>query len=79
MVLIGNADTRTVRAYDRKGLEFTASDAPGQVTGPGGAWTITEEALTGPDGTKLERLPGHVSYWFAWDGYHGIRSELYKG
>ena len=34
-------------------------------------------ALVGPDGTRLARVPGHVSYWFAWDGYLGVNSEFY--
>lgn len=76
VVLIGNAETRTVRAYDRAGRDF-APGTDGTVAGPGGAWAITEEALVGPEGERLTRLPGHISYWFAWDGYLGIGSTLY--
>ncbi|MEM7058267.1 MAG: DUF3179 domain-containing protein [Pseudomonadota bacterium] len=76
VVLIGNAMTRTVRAYDRGDLEFSGS-AEG-INGPGGAWQITEDALIGPTGEKLPRMPGHVAYWFAWDGYLGAESELYQ-
>ena len=40
-------------------------------------WSIEEDALVGPDGSKLPRVPGHVSYWFAWDGYFGVSSTRY--
>jgi hypothetical protein len=66
VVLVGDAATRTVRAYDRGGRSF------------GGYWQIGEEALTGPDGTKLPRVPGHIAYWFAWNGYLGAESEVYS-
>ncbi len=77
VVLIGDAETRTVRAYDRRDMEFASGSASNLVAGPGGNWTITESDLVGPDGTKLARVPGHLSYWFAWDGYLGADSELY--
>ena len=37
-----------------------------KITGPGGSWTVGEDQLTGPDGTKLARVAGHIAYWFAW-------------
>ena len=78
IVLIGDAATRTVRAYNRSGLEFMAGDRPQDLKGPNGDWSITEEALVGPSGAKLARVPGHISYWFAWDGYLGVKSAVYK-
>ena len=27
---------------------------------------------------RLARVPGHISYWFAWDSYLGVESELYQ-
>ncbi len=75
VVLIGDAKTRTVRAYDRGDVAFTGD--PARLMGPGGEWEQTEAALLGPSGERLPRLPGHVSYWFAWDGYLGAESELY--
>lgn len=77
LVLIGDMATRTVRAYDRGGREFAVSDTPGRLNGPGGSWQVGEEGLTGPAGERLARMPGHIAYWFAWDGYLGVRSELY--
>jgi len=78
VVLVGNSLTRTVRAYERgdRSFEFTGSQR--EITGPGGTWRASETELVGPDGTKLARIAGHVAYWFAWDGYLGIASELYQ-
>lgn len=77
IVLVGDADTRTVRAYDRGDITFTAGAAPGFITADGAAWQVEEDNLVGPDGAKLARVPGHLSYWFAWDGYFGQDSTLY--
>ncbi|MEM8791259.1 MAG: DUF3179 domain-containing protein [Pseudomonadota bacterium] len=76
VVLIGNLATRTVRAYDRGDREF-AGRPDGALDGPGGIWQVTEDALAGPFGERLARVPGHIAYWFAWDGYLGAESELY--
>ena len=65
VVLVGDPKTRTVRAYDRKGREFGAGNRFGMLTGSGGTWRVTEEALLGPKVEKLPRVPGHISYWFA--------------
>jgi len=77
IVLVGDQETRTVRAYFRKGLHFEASARADQIKGPGGLWKMTEAALVGPKGENLARVPGHISYWFAWDGYLGVDSALY--
>jgi hypothetical protein len=60
-----------VRAYRRGAQEFalgpderTLRDAEGAV------WRIGEDALTGPDGARAERLPGTLVYWFAWQAFH---------
>ncbi len=78
LVLIGNSDKRTVRAYERKSHQFKASDG-GLVDQNGQKWTLTEEALIGPDDTRLPRVAGHVSYWFAWDNYLGDAASVYRG
>lgn len=68
VVLIGDEATRTVRAYDREDLKIT------NLTD----WVITEDALISKDGeTALTRLPGHVSFWFAFAGYLGESGEVY--
>ena len=79
VVLVGDAATRSVRAYDRGDRAFEAGIGDAALRGPGGElWRVEEAALVGPDGTQLDRLPGHVAYWFAWDGYMGVESELYQ-
>jgi hypothetical protein len=70
VVLVGNAGTRTVRAYRSDGLAFEADPRAGDRLLAGGqAWRVTEDALVGPDGRTLPRLPGHIAYWFAWAGF----------
>ena len=78
VVLLGDTESRTVRAYQRGELEFSLSDEADQISADGGKWKIGEEFLTGPNGKRLPRVPGHISYWFAWDGYLGVKSELYS-
>lgn len=77
IVLIGDAATRTVVAYERGEAEFASGKSASSLSDGTAEWSISEEALTGPDGAKLARIPGHVAYWFAWDGYLGERSTLY--
>ena len=78
VVLIGDEKSRTVRAYERGTLEFTHSDKVDQILANGQEWKIGEEFLTATDRSRLPRIAGHISYWFAWDGYLGVRSELYS-
>ena len=70
VVLIGNGETETVRAYESGGRTFTAVEGdPARLESEGALWNVTEDALTGPGGESLARLPGHVAYWFAWQSY----------
>lgn len=77
VVLIGDAKTRTVRAYLRKAdEEFTISD--NQLSTQNTRWGLEEDFLISQDGKeKRARVAGHVSYWFAWDNYLGVEGELY--
>jgi len=77
VVLVGDLATRTVRAYDRGDKRFKAASKAGWLEGPEGDWRMTEQFLLGPDGGKRARVAGHISYWFAWDGYMGGDSALY--
>ena len=72
VVLVGDATGRTVRAYDRGDLTFSAD-----LTADGATWIQSEDALTAPDGRTAPRIAGHVAYWFAWDGYLGAGAELF--
>ena len=70
VVLVGYAETETVRAYDSGGRTFVATEEdPSLLASEGALWTVTEGALTGPGGESLARLPGHVAYWFPWQSY----------
>ena len=79
LVLIGDAATRTVRAYRSEGLTFEKSARADQIKSGDESWNVTEEALVGPSGRTLPRLPGHVAYWFAWSGYFGRQGEVGTG
>ena len=70
VVLIGNVATRTVRAYGAGGRDFAAvADQPDSVIADGEIWKVEEDALVSAGGQRLERLAGHIAYWFAWRGF----------
>ncbi len=69
VVLVGDAATRTVRAYRSEGRAFEAGADATTVRADGQDWRVDENALLAPDGRRLERLPGHIAYWFAWQTF----------
>jgi hypothetical protein len=69
VVLIGDAATRTVRAYRAAGRSFEPTRDRAILRAGNETWRLEETALVGPDGQRLERLPGHIAYWFAWQGF----------
>jgi hypothetical protein len=69
VVLIGDAETRSVRAYLRDDVVVRATEDPSVVLAGSLPLKVTEEALVAEDGRSYERLPGHVAYWFAWQGF----------
>lgn len=78
IILIGDEASRTVRAFNSQGIKFERTDDPSKVSGGGRIWTVSEAALTADDGTKLNRLAGHVGFWFAWENYYGKQGEVAK-
>lgn len=76
VVLIGDAASRTVRAFRRDGRVFEPGGAPDELKSGAATWRIGEENLLGPGGEKLPRVAGHVAFWFAWAGYLGEESNL---
>ena len=50
--------------------DLRKADAIEVVVGQGAVWQVTEEALVGPDGAQLARLPGHLAYWLGWSSFH---------
>lgn len=78
VVLIGDASTRTVRAYQRDPDELLEMINGNVVSNSDEQWRTKENFLISVDGAKKRaRIPGHISYWFAWDNYLGVQSELY--
>jgi len=66
-----------IRAYERKDHTFQPTEGAEQVRdAQGRLWQITEDALVGPDGQTLDRLGGHLAYWFGWVSYFP-RTTLY--
>lgn len=66
VVLIGDTESRTVRAYRSAGKKFEREGKDlNTVKHDGQTWQVTEAALLGSDGYGLARLPGHLAYWFA--------------
>ena len=78
VVLIGDAGSRTVRAYESNGIEFAGDGLSGTITGANETWKVSESALIASDGRKLSRLPGHIGFWFAWHNYYGDKGEVAK-
>lgn len=71
VVLIGDAASRTVRAYRTDGRRFGAGADPQHPVANGVAFDLSEEALRGPGGLAFTRLPGHIAYDSAWRSFHG--------
>lgn len=74
LVLVGNAKTQTVRAYRSNGQAFenlSVSNGTTQISANGKTWRVADDGLHGPEGEMLNRLPGHLAYWFAWHNYLG--------
>jgi hypothetical protein len=69
IVLVGDAATRSVRAYKAAGRAFEKGKTPTEIIAADGVWRVDEEALVAADGQRLERLPGHIAYWFAWSNF----------
>ena len=72
LVVLSDGPQGAARAYRRDGHTFTAPLTEGPVQAvrdeDGGLWGVTEEALVleGDPSMTLERLPGHMSFWFGW-------------
>ena len=42
----------------------------------GNEWIVREVALEGPDGSQMNRLPGHMVFWFGWYSFYP-ETEVY--
>jgi hypothetical protein len=72
IVLVVDPESEAVRAYKREEHTFSADlkDESGR------KWIVSEEALVSGE-KKLQRVPGHVSLWFAWYGFFP-HTEIYQ-
>ena len=60
-----------VRAFERGERSFTPGDGPDVLLdAAGGEWRVTEEALLGPADERLDRINGHLAYWFGWYAFY---------
>ena len=68
-----------VRSFERGRNTFAPGpDADTIVDEDGGEWTVTEEALVGPSGERLERINGHIAFWLGWHVFFPD-AELWRG
>lgn len=67
IVVVATADGEGGRAFEAGDIEFASADpVAGTLTDANGnTWTISEDALIGPEGAMLPRVGGHNAYWFA--------------
>jgi Protein of unknown function (DUF3179) len=80
VVLISTADGSGGRAYRAGELTFEIVKLDDGLlrSTDGRSWTVTEAALVADDGSTLDRLPGHNSFWFAVINQHP-ESRLFDG
>ena len=68
---IAYASGGEVRAFERGEQSFTPGDGPDVLLdATGNEWRVTEEALLGPGAERLERINGHLAYWFGWYAFY---------
>jgi hypothetical protein len=80
IVLICDSTRLSVRAYESKGHRFVAKKENGNLVDEAeDEWLIEEEKLTRlADNEELERLPGHLAYWFGWYAFFP-KTAVYEG
>ena len=60
-----------VRAFDRGDRIFVPGEDPDALLdADGGQWRVTERALLGPADERLDRINGHLAYWFGWYAFY---------
>jgi Protein of unknown function (DUF3179) len=78
LVVIHEAGGLGARAYKRGEHTFnSAGDTTSVLLDEAGTeWEVTENALVSTTGDELDRLPGHMAYWFGWFSFYP-QTELY--
>lgn len=73
LLVLADRASGAVRAY-RRDPAFTFAPSLDHADGlrdhEGGIWRIEESYLVAPDGRRLERLAGHLAFWFGWYAFH---------
>lgn len=70
LVLIADRTSGAIRTYERGEQQFHRSAAGRLLDQTGREWTMTEEALIATDRPPLQRLAGHIAFWFGWVGFY---------
>ncbi|MEM8964476.1 MAG: DUF3179 domain-containing protein [Acidobacteriota bacterium] len=78
LVLVADAEGQAVRAYQRAAEQTFERQETSLVDGSGVTWRIAEDALSTEGGERLERVPGHVAFWFGWYAFFP-QTELWSG
>lgn len=80
VLVVADPESGAVRAYERKGRGFAEGpDRRVVELAIGEFWTVAEERLRGPAGVSpLERIAGHLAYWFAWYAFFP-ETDVYEG
>jgi hypothetical protein len=65
IVVVATPDGYGARAFESSGFRFTRAGKNMLSSDDGSTWRITEDALVSEDGSRLQRLPGFNSLWFA--------------
>ena len=82
VVLVAESSSGAIRAYRRGKRVFEWSETGFLRDSEGGKWTIEEDGLRSIGSTApeeiLERLPGHLAFWFGWYGFFP-QTEVWQG
>ncbi len=65
-ILILSERNGASRAYAIEGEHFQSYRNGQLLDNSDQEWEVTEEALIGPEGERLARIPAHEVFWFAW-------------
>ncbi len=80
IVVIASGNGEGGRAYESGSIQFASADlgAGALIDAEGNVWTMSEDALIGPEGKSLPRVAGHNAYWFAVTN-HSADGRLWEG
>lgn len=73
LVVLNDAGGHGGVAYERADYTFSVvsgEDTTRLVDETGVEWDVTLDALISDDGETLDRLPGHMAYWFGWYSFY---------